>query len=205
MEAVRGSLSRRLHSISGVVPIGAFLVLHLWVNASAARGAEAYNAMAARLRGLPLVVLFEIVLIALPIFFHGIYGLFRIATEPPGRARSGSSGGALAIFQRVTGVLVFVFVLLHLWTARLVQVRDHESLDLFALMQSVLANPWLRAAYVAGLFGAVAHFSAGIVTFTETWGIARGPRARVGVAALAAAVFAVLCGLGLRSLAAFRL
>ena len=205
MEAARRSRLRRLHSISGVVPVGAFLAFHLYVNAQASRGADAYNAMAVRLQALPLAVLLEIFVIALPIFFHGIYGLFVTATEPPGDELPGRTRRALSIFQRATGVLLFGFILFHLWTARLVQVRDHESLDLFRLMQAVLSNPWTHAAYVAGLLGSTAHLSVGLFTFSDAWGLARSPRARVVVAVAAAFVFAVLTGFGLRSIAAFRL
>jgi succinate dehydrogenase / fumarate reductase, cytochrome b subunit len=205
MEAARRPLLRRLHSIAGVVPVGAFLLFHLYVNAQAARGADAYNAMAARLQALPLAVALELFVIALPIFFHGIYGLFVTATEPPGDGRPGRGRRALSIFQRITGILLFGFILFHLWTARLVQVRDHESLDLFRLMQAVLSSPWMHAAYVAGLLGATAHFSAGLFTFADTWGLARGRQARVAVGVAAILVFLALTGLGLRSIAAFRL
>jgi succinate dehydrogenase / fumarate reductase cytochrome b subunit len=205
MEVARRSRLRRLHSISGVVPVGAFVAFHLYVNASASRGADAYNAMAQRLQGLPLAVLLEIFVIALPIFFHGIYGLFVTATEPAGDGRPSRGRRVLSLFQRVTGVLLFGFILFHLWTARLVQVRDHESLDLFRLMQAVLSSPWMHAAYVAGLVGATAHLSAGLFTFADAWGLARGRRVRIAIAAAATLVFAVLTGLGLSSLAAFRL
>ena len=205
MEVARRSRMRRLHSISGVVPVGAFVAFHLYVNASASRGADAYNLMARRLQGLPLAVLLEIFVIALPIFFHGVYGLFVTATEPPGDGRPGRARRTLSILQRVTGVLLFGFILFHLWTARLVQVRDHESLDLFRLMQAVLANPWMRAAYVAGLLGATAHLAVGLFTFADAWGLAQGRRVRIAIAAAAALGFAALTGLGLSSLAAFRL
>lgn len=205
MEAARRSRLRRLHSISGVVPVGGFVAFHLYLNAQAARGADAYNAMAARLQALPLAVALEIFVIALPIFFHGVYGLFVTATARPGDGRPGGGRRALSIFQRATGILLFGFVLLHLWTARLVQVRDHESLDLFRLMQAVLASPWLHAGYVAGLLGATAHLSVGLFTFADAWGLLRGRGVRIAIAAAAALVFAVLTGLGLSSLAAFRL
>lgn len=205
MEAARRSRLRRLHSISGVVPVGAFLAFHLSVNAQASRGAGAYNAVAARLQALPLAVALEIFVIALPIFFHGIYGLFVTATAPPGDGRPGRGQRALSIFQRATGILLFGFILFHLWTARLVQVHDHESLDLFRLMQAVLSSPWLHAAYVAGLLGATAHLSVGLFTFADAWGLAERRRVRIAIAVAATFVFAALTGLGLSSLAAFRL
>jgi succinate dehydrogenase / fumarate reductase cytochrome b subunit len=199
---------RRLHSIAGIVPLGAFLAFHLRVNASAWRGADAYDATVRRLQQLPLLGLAEILCLLAPLAFHAVGGLFVIATvpvatelaEPPTRA-----GRARAVLQRVTGVLLFGFVLFHLWTARLVQLEDHESLDLFRLMQSSLASPWIRAAYVGGVAAATGHLGLGIVSFAQTWGLARTARARAAVAVLAAGVFLALCWTGIGALAAFRL
>ena len=205
MERPPWSRTRRLHSISGVVPIGAFLVLHLWTNAAASGGADAYNAAARRLQELPFLVVLEILFIGLPIFFHGIYGFYITATESPAAAGRTPVRHALAVFQRVTGIGAFVFILFHLWTSRLVQLHDHEALDLFRLMQAALASPWIRAGYAAGILAATAHFSAGLWTFCETWGFLPGRRARVALAVAAAGIFCLLSGLGLKSLSAFRL
>ncbi|MET0620130.1 MAG: hypothetical protein ABW056_07615 [Thermoanaerobaculia bacterium] len=202
-------LARRLHSLTGVVPVGVFLVFHLAANTEARKGADAYNAMTRQLHSVPLLVAIEILLIAAPLFFHGIYGLFLIAAEPAdsGRSPQTLSRGrrAIGIAQRATGIVLFAFLLLHLWTARLVQIHDHESLDLFRLMQAALANPWIRAAYVAGILSATFHLSTGLYTFAETWGLAVGTRARRLVAATSAIVFAGLTAMGLSTLSAFRL
>lgn len=199
------SLPRRLHSISGVVPVGAFLAFHLYVNASASRGADAYNATARRLQEMPLSMFLEVVLIALPLAFHGVYGLFVGAVEPRGAPDLSRPRRALAVFQRTTGVLLFGFILFHLWTARLVQIHDHESLDLFRLMQALLANPWIRAFYAAGLLSATAHLCAGLYTFADAWGFARSRPARIAAGVAAAVAFAVLTAMGLTSMASFRL
>jgi succinate dehydrogenase / fumarate reductase cytochrome b subunit len=199
------SLARRLHSISGIVPVGAFFAFHLYTNTAASRGADAYNAAAARLQQLPFAIVLEVALIAVPILFHGIYGLFLMAEEAPGAERPGARARILSIAQRATGVIVFAFILFHLWTARLVQIRDHESLDLFRLMQASLASPWIHAFYVAGILAAAFHLSAGIWTFSQTWGLSRSPRARVSVAVASVVAFTALSVAGLRSLAAFRL
>ncbi len=198
MAEAPATLARRLHSVSGVVPVGAFLAFHLYTNAAARRGADAYNATARRLQEIPLLLAVEVLLVAAPLFFHGIYGLFLLANEAPAAGHRSAGRRALATVQRVTGVVLFAFVLLHLWTARLVQVRDHRSLDLFRLMQAVLASPWLNAAYVAGVLAATFHLSAGLWTFAETWGIATTPRARLLAAAASAGVFAAPFGDGPR-------
>jgi succinate dehydrogenase / fumarate reductase cytochrome b subunit len=200
-----GSWLRRLHSLSGVVPVGAFLAFHLYVNSSAARGADAYNATVRRLQQLPLSVFAEIACIFLPLAFHGVSGLFLTATVPVSVERPTRAGRFLAILQRVTGVLLFGFILFHLWTARLVQLEDHESLDLFHLMQSALASPWIHALYLGGILAATSHLASGLWSFSETWGLARTPRARAAVAVVAAGVFVLLSVMGVQLLAAFRL
>ena len=200
-----GSWLRRLHSISGVLPVGAFVAFHLYVNSSAARGADAYNATVRRLQQVPLSVFAEIACIFLPLAFHGVSGLFLTASVPVSAERATRARRWLAILQRVTGVLLFGFILFHLWTARLVQIEDHESLDLFHLMQSALASPWIHALYVGGILAATSHLASGLWSFSETWGLARTPRARAAVALVAAGVFVLLSAMGVQALAAFRM
>lgn len=196
---------RRLHSLSGVVPLGAFLAFHLFVNSSAARGADAFNATVHNLQQVPLLGLVEIAALFLPLAFHGVGGLFIIAGSPVSAERSDPTSRALARLQRVTGVVLFVFIFFHLWTARLVAFGDHGNLDLFHLMQAALASPWIRAAYVGGILAATSHFSTGLYTFAKAWGLASTQPARIAVAVAAAVVFAILSVLGLRTVAAFPL
>ena len=102
------SLARRLHSISGVVPAGRFLAFHLTVNASASRGAEAYNATARRLQDCPAADLARDRCSRCAARFHGVDGLFLIADRPAARAeRARPRGARLAVFQRATGVPLF--------------------------------------------------------------------------------------------------
>jgi len=204
MEARSRSLPRRLHAISGLVPVGAFLAFHLYANSAALQGPDAYDAMTRRLQQMPLAIFLEVVLILLPLAFHGLYGLFLMAAGTRD-ADAGPGRRGLSAFQRATGVLLFVFILFHLWTTRLVQVRDHGSLDLFRVMQALYASPALRVVYVAGLLAATAHLSAGLWSFADDWGLARTRAARLVVGILASALFVTLSAIGLRALAAFRL
>lgn len=196
---------RRLHSLSGIVPIGGFLAFHFYENLAATRGAEAYNETARKLQEMPFALLLEIGVLAVPIFFHGIYGLFITAESRPNPITSLFLRNALYTLQRITGVVVFAFILFHLWTTRLVQLDDHRSLDLFNLVRSTIANPWLFAFYVAGILSATFHLANGLWSFAIVWGITVGPRAQQRMAAISAAVFVALSVIGLRSIAAFRL
>ncbi|HEV8609601.1 MAG TPA: succinate dehydrogenase cytochrome b558 subunit [Thermoanaerobaculia bacterium] len=195
---------RRLHSLSGIVPIGGYLAFHLYENYQATRGAEAYNAMVRQLQQMPLALALEIGVIALPLFFHGVYGLFVTGTARPNVISSRYVRNWMYFFQRVTGVILFAFVIFHLWTTRLVNVRDHESVDLFRLMQSSVENPWIYAFYVAGILSATFHLANGIWSFSIVWGLTVGPRAQRRMMWVSAVVFVVLSILGIGSIQAFR-
>jgi succinate dehydrogenase / fumarate reductase cytochrome b subunit len=195
---------RRLHSLSGIVPVGGFLAFHLYENYSATRGPEAYNAMTRRLQEIPFALALEIAVIAVPLFFHGIYGLFVTGTARPNVITNAYVRNWMYLVQRVTGVVLFAFVIFHLWTTRFVDLRDHESVDLFRLMQSSVESPWLYAFYLLGIVSATFHLANGIWSFSIVWGLTVGPRAQRRMMWVSAAVFLILSFIGIRSIEAFR-
>ena len=68
---------RRLHSLSGIVPVGAFLFEHILVsNSTAITGPDAYARQVSFLANLPLVFFLELFGIWLPIAFHALYGFY---------------------------------------------------------------------------------------------------------------------------------
>src|ERR1700720_3214957 len=69
-------LLRKLHSLTGIVPIGAFLVEHIISNFEAIHGPLAYAQQVKFLNGLPLVRVLEWAFIFLPLAFHAGYGVF---------------------------------------------------------------------------------------------------------------------------------
>ncbi len=205
MKAETNFWLRRLHSLSGIVPIGGFLAFHLYENFTATRGAEAYNEASRRLQELPLAVFLEIFVIVVPILFHGVYGLFITAESRPNPISSPYLRNTLYTLQRVTGVVVFAFILFHLWTTRLVQLEDHHTLDLYSLVRTTIANPWLYAFYIAGILSATFHLANGIWSFSIVWGLTVGAKAQQRMAAVSAVVFVILSVIGLRSISAFRM
>jgi succinate dehydrogenase / fumarate reductase, cytochrome b subunit len=68
-------LLRRLHSLLGLLPVGAFLLFHLWENSLSRRGEYHYNKyVVEKIQDMNYVWLLEIFVIALPITFHALYG-----------------------------------------------------------------------------------------------------------------------------------
>jgi succinate dehydrogenase / fumarate reductase, cytochrome b subunit len=196
---------RRLHSLSGIVPVGGFLAFHLYENYTATKGADAYNRMTRTLQDLPFAVAMEVLIIAVPLIFHGIYGLFITSTAKPNVISNPYVRNGMYLFQRVTGVIVFAFILFHLWTTRLVQLQEHESLDLFRQVQAAVANPWIYAFYLAGILSATFHLANGIWSFSIVWGLTTGPKAQRRILFVSSAVFLGLSYIGVWGIQAFRL
>jgi succinate dehydrogenase / fumarate reductase cytochrome b subunit len=195
---------RRLHSLSGIVPIGGFLIFHLYENYTAMKGAEAYNRMTRDLQEVPFAVAFEILVIAVPLLFHGIYGLFVTSTARPNVFSNGYLRTATYLLQRVTGMIVFAFLHFHYWTTRLVQLHDHGSLNLFNQVQAAVGNPWIYAFYVLGILSATFHLANGLWSFSIVWGITVSPSAQRRMAYVSLIVFLLLSVIGVRSISAFR-
>ena len=184
--------------------MGGFLAFHLYENYSATRGPAAYNAMTRKLQETPFALALEIAVIVFPLFFHGVYGLFITGTARPNVATNRYVRNWMYFLQRVTGVVLFAFVIFHLWTTRLVDVRNHEGVDLFRLMESSVGNPWIYAFYVLGILSATFHLANGIWSFSIVWGLTVGPLAQRRMMWVSAAVFIVLSFIGIRSIQAFR-
>jgi succinate dehydrogenase cytochrome b subunit len=161
--------------------------------------------MTRHLQEMPFAVAAEIVIIAIPLLFHGIYGLFITSTAKPNVIRNPYFRNGMYFLQRATGVIVFAFILFHYWTTRLVQLHDHESLDLFRQVQAAVANPWIYAFYIAGILSATFHLANGIWSFSIVWGLTLGPKAQRRMMFVSAIVFVILSFIGVRSISAFRI
>jgi succinate dehydrogenase / fumarate reductase cytochrome b subunit len=75
---------RRLHSISGIVPIGFFLFFHLFENSYVVRGgAQMWWKESEFTRNIPFQVFVEAGLLWIPILYHALYGLVITATSAP--------------------------------------------------------------------------------------------------------------------------
>lgn len=195
---------RRLHSLSGIVPVGGFLAFHLYENYSATLGPAAYNTMTRNLQETRFALALEIAVIIFPLLFHGVYGLFVTGTARPNVVSNRYVRNWMYFLQRVTGVILFAFVIFHLWTTRFVDIRHHNEVDLFRLMEESVANPWIYAFYVLGIVSATFHLANGIWSFSIVWGLTVGPRAQRRMMWVSAAVFVILSFVGIRSIQAFR-
>jgi len=196
--------ARRLHSLSGVVPIGAFVLEHFFSNSFSMQGPEAYNKMVHTLSTLPYVLWLEVFVIFVPILFHAVYGTY-IAFQARYNAVSYPyPRNWMFVVQRVTGIFLFIYIALHVWETR-AQVFFDESLKLrfFEHMQDLLSNPLYFGLYVAGVLSAAFHFANGLWTFGIVWGITQGRHAQRLSTWACTGVGLVVAAMGISSLLGF--
>ncbi len=197
----RKFLFGKLHSLLGVVPIGAFLIMHLSTNFQATKGPETFNAWAGFLESLPFLLFLEVVFIYLPILYHGVYGLYVAFQASPNLGNFGTFRNWMFVLQRVTGIIAFIFIIWHVWETRF--ARDPHLEDFYSLMSGILSNPAMYIFYLVGVLATVFHFSNGMWSFLVSWGVTIGPRAQKMSTYVWAVVFILLSIVSVMSINAF--
>jgi succinate dehydrogenase / fumarate reductase cytochrome b subunit len=117
----RASL-RRLHSATGLVPLGAYLVFHAWEHWPVRHGRDALLSRLARSTSAPL----EIVFVLLPLLAHAALGLWLA------RDREGARVYVSPAFRKLqvaTGVIAAAFLLVHLTTVWLPRLLGPGALE----------------------------------------------------------------------------
>jgi succinate dehydrogenase / fumarate reductase cytochrome b subunit len=199
-------LSRKIHSLLGVIPLGLFIIEHALTNYSAFEGGpQGFKDSVKFLNSLPLVFFLELFFIWLPLLFHGVYGLY-VAYQSnvnTGQFQYGRNWAFAA--QRITGVITFIFVFWHLYQTRfqvMIGAVTHEQLG--SVMHDISNNAFYFVLYIIGILAATFHFSNGMWSFLVSWGITVGPRAQRISARFWMGVFVVTALLFILSLVAFR-
>lgn len=193
---------RRVHSLCGIVPIGFFMLEHLFSISRAIAGPAAFDRTVAFLQSIPFVVPLEICLIGVPLAFHALYGLYVALLAKNNPLAYRYIRNWMFYLQRVTAVITLGFLIWHVWVLRIGKALHGTDIT-FAYMAGLLADPLVFALYAIGLAAGLLHFANGLWTFLITWGITIGPRAQAAAMYACSFVFAALYAVGLRALFAF--
>jgi succinate dehydrogenase / fumarate reductase cytochrome b subunit len=194
---------KRLHSLTGVVPVGLFLLEHFITNARALQGAEAFDTAAADLARLPFVVLLEALGIWLPILFHMVLGILIATTSQANLGRHGYARNWQYMLQRVSGIVLVFYILFHTWMTRF-DAGYLNSASAYQFMADQLANPWVRVFYLVGIVSACYHFGNGLFGFAIHWGLVTGRGAQRWAARVGVLVFLGLAAIGIAAMLGFR-
>ena len=195
---------RRLHSLSGIVPVGTFLVEHFISNAFATNGPQAYVNQVKFLTGLPFAVWLEVFGIYIPIAFHALYGIWIWWRGESNVTDYPWLGNWMYTAQRWTGLVAFAYIIYHTYTMRFTGAHLFVNPGAaFGKVQLELAEGWPVYAYVVGIVAASWHFAYGIWLFCAKWGIIMGGKARKRLGVVCLAIGILFAAVGLYTLRAF--
>ena len=118
----------KLHSLTGIIPIGAFLVIHLSINSLRTVGVLPYQLSIDILNNIPFLILIEIAFSYIPLFFHSLMGIYVVHIGQTNAFRYRHKRNWLYTLQRLTGAITFVFLIYHMGTtvgAKLWEEKHH--------------------------------------------------------------------------------
>lgn len=193
---------RRLHSLLGIIPIGAFLIVHLMVNHQATQGAEAFNKAAGFMESLPFLLVAELILIYIPILYHGLYGIHIAFTAKENIGHYSLFRNWMFALQRLTGIIAFVFIFVHLWQTRLQKLFFGKEIS-YDMMNQTLQNPIWVIVYIICVIAVIFHFSNGIWSFLVTWGFLQSKKSQRIFTWVSLIIFLILSYIGVTAILAF--
>jgi len=209
----RHFLSRKLHSLFGVLPLGGFIAEHLFSNAFIVGGQKSYESAVGWLLNMPKPLLWtlEILTIAAPLAFHAIYGLIIIRDAKNNAGNYPYARNRNFMLQRLTSMYLLVFIIYHVWSTRFSGhfttdytgavdaatglVQSQQSIYYF-MLEKLTGNWLLGAVYFLGVAAAAFHFGNGMWTFCIAWGITVGKKAQNGARVIFTGVGLALFALG---------
>jgi succinate dehydrogenase / fumarate reductase, cytochrome b subunit len=199
-------LIRRLHSLTGLVPVGAYMVIHLITNASVLDSPGKFQQQVYLIHSLGAALpLIEWVFIFIPIIFHGVVGLFITAEMIPNNAAYQYTSNFRYTMQRVTGLIAFAFIAWHVfhmhgwihagwWERNISHPLGGANFHPYNAASSAavaMQTPLQIVIYAIGVLASVYHLANGIWTMGITWGLWTTPAA-MRRASIGSAVFGVL-------------
>jgi len=199
----------RLFSLSGLIPVGAFLAVHLLTNASVLGGAASFQARVDMIHSLgPLLVPVEVAFIFLPMLFHAAVGFIIIANGMPNVGTYRYAGNVRYTLQRVTGMIAFAFIMWHVaqlhWLGKPIGGGQFDPHHATSTAAEALRPAWVTAIYVVGVLSVVFHFANGLWGIGITWGLWTSPHAMRRANVVSIVVGLGLAAAGLGSIGGFR-
>jgi len=194
---------RKLHQLSGIFPLGIFLLEHFYTNSKALTGASDFNAAVVDLQSIPYILFVEIGGIFIPLIYHAVYGMVITIEARPNNLAYPYARNWFYTIQRITGVILFFFITFHVLNFRFGRIPGLNSVSVahhpdqaFNIVASEFHMAWVFIIYMIGITATVWHLANGIWLFLVDWGITIGERAQrlTGYACIAFGVVLLLVG-----------
>jgi succinate dehydrogenase / fumarate reductase cytochrome b subunit len=193
---------RQIHSLTGVIPLGVFLGLHLWTNARAISSQRSFYETKLAIAHSPGFTLFEGLFVWVPLLFHGLYGLHVTFSKKDAEKDEGvpsALGPRGRSFMRTSGMVVLAFIAWHVADLRLPRFRGTLGIEgLYDALAARLSDagavgvPWFALVYLVAIGVTAAHLAVGAWNFCAVHIVASDAgrrRALIGTAALGSLLF----------------
>jgi succinate dehydrogenase / fumarate reductase cytochrome b subunit len=173
----------KFHSLTGLIPIGLFLTFHFLINSLRTVGVLPYQWSIDVINNLPFLIWIEIFFIYIPLLFHSFMGFYITQVAKLNIIRYRYPRNWMYVLQRLTGAVVFVFLIYHLGTTVAPKLwYGHHLFEAAPFLIDVMNQEFAawtgRIIYLVGILSATFHFSNGLWAFCISWGIIVGPRAQ---------------------------
>jgi len=200
----------KLHSLTGVIPAGLYMVQHLTLNSFSLASPATFNRVIGFFEQWPkhLLLGVEIFGLILPIFFHAIYGLFIVNRGLPNMNPAYAKWREHRYYtlQRWSGMIIFLFLIYHVLSTTVHKyVVNSATVVEYAAMQQKLQmfGGLVFVFYAIGILAATFHLAFGIWSFCIRWGITISEKSQARMWKFSIGAFFVLVALGWGALAGF--
>ncbi|MDT5272211.1 MAG: succinate dehydrogenase / fumarate reductase, cytochrome b subunit [Acidobacteriota bacterium] len=201
---------RKLHQLTGILPLGFFLLEHFYTNSKAMTGAADFNNAVRDLQSIPYVIFIEIGGIFVPLIYHAVYGLFITWEARPNNLSYPYPRNWFYTIQRVTGMILFFFITFHVLNFRFglipglneISVAEHPT-QAFDIVSSEFSKTIIFVVYLIGITSTVWHLANGLWLFAVDWGVVIGERAQRLTGYACIAIGLLLLAVGINAQVAF--
>ena len=154
---------------------GGYLVVHLLINATIARGGTEYQTQVDKIHDLPFLPVIEWTFIYLPILFHTVYGIWITLTAQPNVNRYGYTKNWFYFFQRLSAIVIVLFMLFHVLSLKYglfgPNLRFEHTRALGTVARHFDSVLLVAVVYPLGILASCYHLANGFWTAAITWGL----------------------------------
>lgn len=178
-------LLRKLHQLTGIVPLAMFYFVHLYTNSEALNGAKVFNDHVQDIHNMSYLLFIEVFGIFLPLLFHSIYGVIISGEAKFNVLNYGYGRNWFYLLQRATGIFLFAFLLFHILNFRfglipglnMTPVAGHAD-QAYSIVAGEFQSTAIIIIYILGVIATAWHLAYGLFLFAVDWGIVIGEKAQ---------------------------
>jgi len=201
-------LLRRLHSLTGIMPVGVFVIFHLFTNSQLVIGD--FDHEVEWIHSLPALLFLEVFGLWLPIAFHAGLGVWFMLSGKHNVYSYRYGGNIRYALQRWSAWIALIFIFFHVATLRwrwsfggLIDTPFYavgpDGYGLSSVTIAMAMQDWpivMPILYFIGLLATVYHWSNGLWTAAITWGLTTTTKAMRRWGYVCTGMFAVLMVFG---------